>query len=124
MIVEYGGGKGGLKEYLESGRKVGRAQSRDELDERRVLVGDLEVAERLYSEFETEGNRYRHFTLSFAEGDLDDSLMRTITQEFAEYVYAGYSPDEYYIYAERHVPRIKSVINEETESSTMQLGMK
>ena len=41
MIVRYGGGNDGIVDYLINGRKAERQYTRDELDHRVVLDGDL-----------------------------------------------------------------------------------
>ena len=41
MLIRINGGAGGIKEYLEDGQKKDRFYTRDELDERVILDGDL-----------------------------------------------------------------------------------
>lgn len=68
MIVEIGGGNSGIAEYLEKGLKQGRIFSRDELDQRVVLEGDLELTNKIINSIEDNGQeRYLHITLSFAK---------------------------------------------------------
>ena len=61
MIVEISGGKGGLKAYLEHGKKKGRDLHRDQLDQRVVLFGDLDVFELATSTHGEDGQCYRAF---------------------------------------------------------------
>ena len=50
MIIKLGGGREGLKDYLEHGRKSGRTQHRNELDERVPLFGNLTLFHNLTEE--------------------------------------------------------------------------
>ena len=47
MHIEYGGGTGGIRKYLEDAKKHGRELGgRDVMDERIVLEGNLEITDR------------------------------------------------------------------------------
>lgn len=48
MLIRVSGYKNGVKEYLEEGNKAGRDYSREELDERVILSGDLDLTQRIY----------------------------------------------------------------------------
>ena len=63
-IIRITGGVEGLAEYLERGEKKGRRQTRDQLDERVVLAGDLELTESLIKSMSTKGDRFLHITFS------------------------------------------------------------
>ncbi|WP_060275238.1 LPD7 domain-containing protein [Burkholderia ubonensis] len=105
-----------MKEYLEDGRKKDREFSRDELDERVVLAGDLEVTDAIVQSIDAdEGvDRYLSITLSFKEDEVDVETMRAIAREFEAFVFRAYRPDEYNFYAEAHLPRIKSYVDRKT----------
>ncbi|MBS4628668.1 relaxase, partial [Klebsiella pneumoniae] len=47
MIVRYGGGNDGIVDYLINGRKAERQYTRDELDYRVVLDGDLQTTDKI-----------------------------------------------------------------------------
>lgn len=125
MLIRFSGGSGGFGNYMERGRKAGRVEDRDQLDRRVVLSGDLDQFERIvdgiedgYSINKKTGvpvlaNKYLHITLSFAEDHVPDEVMRKIVQDFKRMACAGFrDPEELYIYAEAHVPRIKQGIDE------------
>ncbi|MEM5406275.1 hypothetical protein [Paraburkholderia unamae] len=46
MLIRIKGHVAGVKEYLETGQKQGRELGRDELDERVILAGDLDLVSR------------------------------------------------------------------------------
>lgn len=116
MIIEIGGGEGGLKEYLEHGRKVGRELHRDDLDQRIPLFGDLDVFE-LATDYESDGKKYDHISLSFAENYVSDEMLQKAVGEFRDHALAAYPEDQRHriaFYAEAHRPKILSHINAET----------
>lgn len=104
-IFEFGGGNSGIKEYLEEGKKQGRELSRDEIDQRIVLEGNLEVCDRIIQSRETEAERYDHITMSFKEKDMTPEMMKAIAADFKEFVSEAYGKDELYFYAEAHMPK-------------------
>jgi hypothetical protein len=116
MLVRIRGGVEGLAEYLRNGRKAGRSEHRDELDERLVLFGNLEQTEALIDAMDTDGERYLHVTLSFREDEVREDTLRGVTDTWRRLAMAGYDDDEYCLYAEAHIPKIKSYtcVNEET----------
>jgi len=107
MIVRYGGGVSGIGEYLIAGRKAGREETRDQLDDRLILDGDLDITQQIIKGMQTEGDRYLHITLSFSERDITSDSIRLIVQEFRDFLMTGYKVDEYNWYAEAHLPRIQ-----------------
>ena len=111
MLVRVGGGAGGIKQYLEDGRKQGRGQTRDELDERVILDGDLEATELLIEASQSSAEKYLHITLSFKEDEISRETLQAITEEFRQFAFAAYRDDEYTFYAEAHLPRIKSYLD-------------
>ncbi|MGJ7915541.1 LPD7 domain-containing protein [Massilia sp. LXY-6] len=108
MLIRVRGGRGGIKEYLESGHKQGREFQRDELDERIILFGDLEFTQQLIDSVESQGDRYLHLTLSFKEDEISNETLRAISEEFRLFMFSAYMDDEYNFYAEAHLPKIKS----------------
>lgn len=117
MIVEVGGGNGGLKDYLEHGEKVGRDFHRNELDQRIPLFGDLEAFEAGISLHQGSGRRYDHITLSFAERYVCNEILQVASAEFMDHaLYAWPEEDRYRIplYSESHRPRIQSYLNKVT----------
>jgi len=114
MLIRVGGGNAGIKKYLEKGHKQGREHSRDELDERVILAGDLDFTDQLINDMTTEGERYLHITLAFKEDELSNDTMLNITRDFQQFVFAAYGENEYNFYAEAHLPKIKSYIHQKS----------
>ena len=64
MIVRYGGGNDGIVDYLINGRKAERQYTRDELDHRVVLDGDLQTTDKIIDSIEKKSKeRYLHITM-------------------------------------------------------------
>ncbi|WP_188012746.1 LPD7 domain-containing protein [Photobacterium damselae] len=114
MLIRVSGGSGGIKEYLEEGVKNGREFTRNELDERVILDGDLEFTDQIIKNMDTEGQRYLHITLSFKEDHVDNSTLREISDEFKSFAMKSYQDDEYVYYAEAHLPKIKTYTDRST----------
>jgi hypothetical protein len=112
MLNRIGGGTDGIKEYLEHGQKQGRAMARDELDERVILSGDLDLTDSIIKSMENDGEKYLHCTLSFKEDNLDVGTLKSIANDFEEFAFSAYAKDEYNFYAEAHLPKVKSYTNE------------
>ncbi|ECS8865351.1 relaxase, partial [Salmonella enterica] len=55
MLIRCRGFNSGVKEYLEEGQKSGRELSRDELDERVILDGNLDLTELIYKSIPDKG---------------------------------------------------------------------
>ncbi|GBL45075.1 hypothetical protein SFMTTN_0879 [Sulfuriferula multivorans] len=108
MLIRIRGGNDGVKAYLENGQKNGRQFNRDELDERVVLAGDLEICDAVIQSITSKANRYDHITLAFKEDFIETSALRLITEEFRQFAFAAHGDDEYSFYAEAHNPKIKS----------------
>lgn len=107
-IFKFGGGNNsgmGIKEYLETGKKQGRELGRDEIDQRIRLDGDLEICDQIINSRESEGELYDHITLSFKEKDMTPEMLRAISNDVKEFVFAAYGKDELYFYAEAHIPK-------------------
>lgn len=114
MLIRISGGKGGIAEYLENGIKNDRDFTRDELDERLILDGDLTTTDMLIKQMNTSGERYLHITLAFKEDYLAPETLREITQEFKQFTFQAYGEHEYNFYAEAHLPKIKSFQDKST----------
>lgn len=107
-VLRFGGGKGGLKEYLEEGKKQGREHTRDELDQRLILDGDLELTDKIINSMQTDGERYDHLTLSFKESEMTPELLSQVTQDLKKFALGAYAPGELNFYAEAHLPKIRT----------------
>lgn len=115
MLIRCQGHNAGAKEYLESGVKNGRDHSRDELDKRIVLSGDLELTASIYENIQNNGqDRYLSITLSFKEDDLSIEHLENITNDYRDFLMSAYERDEYNFYAEAHLPKIKSLTDNKT----------
>lgn len=114
MLLRITGGNDGIRPYLEEGRKEGRAWSREELDERVVLAGDLATTDAAIQSINSADDRYLHITLAFREDHVSEGELRDVVKAFEAFAFAAYRPDEYSLYAEAHYPRIKSYTNRRT----------
>lgn len=80
MLARIGGGNGGIVDYLEHGKKQDREYTRDELDKRVILDGDLALTESIINSIPDKGQeRYLHITLSFHESEVSDQLLNDVT---------------------------------------------
>ncbi|NKF95697.1 hypothetical protein GO290_02794 [Ralstonia solanacearum] len=114
MLIRVRGHNDGIKEYLEKGQKQDREFSREEMDERVILAGDLDLTDALIQSIATDAERYVHITLAFKEDELSREVLANITRDFEAFMFSAYRPDEYNFYAEAHVPRIKSYADRKT----------
>lgn len=114
MLIRVRGGKAGVFRYLRDGIKSGREWTRDQLDERVVLAGDMRLAESVVNAMSNDGQRYLHITLSFKEDQVPLETLQAITDEFQQFCMSAFRLDEYSLYAEAHLPRIKSYTNKRT----------
>ncbi|MGR5465245.1 relaxase, partial [Photobacterium damselae] len=114
MLIRPEGANSGIVEYLEEGIKNGRDFTRDELDERVVLAGNLENTGIVIDSIDTEAERYLRLTLSFKEDNVPQEILEAVTKDFEAFAMAAYRPDEYQFYAEAHLPKIKSYIDKKT----------
>lgn len=113
-VITPGGGSAGIKEYLEHGQKAGREMTRDEMDRRVVLDGDLEVTDKIINSMDTDGEKYLHFTISVKERELSVETLSKINQRFKSLVMAAYGENEFDYYAEAHLSKIKGYFNSTT----------
>lgn len=114
MLIRISGGTDGIKEYLENGQKQGREFSRDELDERVILAGDLDAANAIIQSMDTDGEKYLHITVAFKEDEIDRATLEGVARDFEQFAFSAYEKDEYSFYAEAHMPKVKSYVNEQT----------
>ncbi|RKE23729.1 hypothetical protein B0G76_8409 [Paraburkholderia sp. BL23I1N1] len=114
MLIRVRGYHDGIKAYLEKGQKQGREMERDEMDERVILAGDLDLTNDIIQSIDTDAERYLNVTMSFKEDQVSRELLGEIVREFEAFAFAAYRRDEYNFYAEAHVPRIKSYADRKT----------
>jgi len=108
MLIRVRGHHDGIKAYLEKGQKQDREFERDEMDERVILAGDLDLTNEIIQSMDTAAERYLTITLSFKEDEVSRDVLEAITRDFEAFAFSAYRPDEYAFYAEAHVPRLKS----------------
>jgi hypothetical protein len=115
MLIRCRGYNNGVKEYLEEGIKSGREYSRNELDERVIIDGDLNLTEMIYQNIPDKGqDRYLTYTLSFREDEISEEDLFNITSEFKSFLMNAYQDDEFNFYAEAHIPKIKYIPDKRT----------
>ncbi|MDX9899975.1 MAG: hypothetical protein RBT22_00600 [Aliarcobacter sp.] len=114
MIVEISGGQSGIAEYLEGGRKKDREFTRKEADKRVTLSGDLKVTDSIIKNLDFKEN-YTHITFAFKEDFVSIDDLKKAVSEFENFVKVAYSNDELNIYAEAHLPKLKSYVSKNGE---------
>lgn len=115
MIVRFGGGNSGIAEYLEKGRKADRDYSREEMDHRLILDGDLSLTESIIDSIDDKGQeRYLHVTLSFHETEISHETLKAVTDEYKSLLMNAYHDDEYSFYAEAHLPKLSHIADNKT----------
>ena len=111
-IVRIKGANKGICDYLRYGKKQGRNLSRNELDLRVALDGNLELTEQIISSINnTKKNRYLHITIGFRESEIPIETLENITRDYKELLMHAYKPEEYNFYAEAHLPKIKHLVD-------------
>lgn len=111
MFIEYNDGKSGIVEYLETGQKKGRETTREEMDHRVTLVGNINDLDSILNRTE---KGYKHITISFKEDNISEQEMKDALDEYLKFLMSACEKDEYYAYAEIHYPKIKSYTDKET----------
>ncbi|MCD6257966.1 MAG: hypothetical protein J7J31_00020 [Helicobacteraceae bacterium] len=106
-IVRVQGGKDGVAEYLRDGIKKDRLFSRDQMDKRLTLAGDLDVTDEIIKSLDFKEN-YHHVTISFKEDFVSEEDLQKAVAEFEKFLKAAYKDEEINFYAEAHIPKIKS----------------
>lgn len=115
MLVRVNGGNSGIIEYLKNGLKNGRDYSRDELDKRVTLMGNMELTDLIINSIDDKGqDRYLHITLSFREKEVSNDLLQSVCQDYIDFAFSGYSNDEFNCYAEAHLPKIQNIQDKKT----------
>jgi len=112
MLIEYGDSKGGLIEYLINGRKAGREFTRDELDTRVPILGDIDVTKHILANSDCGA---KHITLSFKEEVVTQEECTKLIDEYMKFAMHGYKAEEFNAYAEIHQPKTKSYIGKNGE---------
>ncbi len=109
MLIRVNGASAGICKYLAEGIKSGRSHSRDELDNRVVLSGDLELLDSTLNMFDKHGEhqKYLHITLSFKEQDISEQDLREIDSQFKSFIFSACHEDEFCYYSEAQYPKIK-----------------
>lgn len=113
-IFKFGGGSSGIVEYLQEGKKQGREFTRDELDTRIILDGDLVKTGEIIARMERDGEKYNHITFSFKEHEISEDVLKAITQDIKNNLLAAYGENEIDFYAEAHIPKIETYIDQKT----------
>ncbi|MFB0827745.1 LPD7 domain-containing protein [Chromobacterium violaceum] len=113
-VIRIKGGKSGIREYLENGQKEGRDFTRDQLDSRIVLYGDLEVTDQIIQMLDSDHESYMHITMAFKEDYVSDDVLKSAVEDFRQFAFSAHGIDEYNFYAEAHIPKIKSYVNKKT----------
>ncbi|MDY7576547.1 AAA family ATPase [Actimicrobium sp. CCI2.3] len=111
MLVRIGGANSGIAQYLQTGQKAGRENTRDQLDERLILEGDLSTTDEIINRIDSEGERYKHITLSFKEYQVSPEILQEITDDFKATFLSAYGENEINMYAEAHIPKMRSYID-------------
>ncbi len=115
MLARVSGGNSGIAEYLESGMKNGRDFTRDELDNRQVIEGDLSLTNDIINSIEDKGqDRYLHITLSFREDFVAEETLKAVVEDYKSMLLTAYKDDEFNFYAEAHLPKIKAIQDRKT----------
>lgn len=116
MLARVRSNKQGIVDYLVNGNKSGRELSRDELDERVCIDGDLNITEEIINQLNIEGreDNYLHITLSFGERDISEGKITEAYYEYKSLLMSAYDINEYNTYAEIHFPKVKSYTDKNT----------
>ncbi|RML39773.1 hypothetical protein ALQ95_200120 [Pseudomonas syringae pv. ribicola] len=115
MLIRVSGYNTGAQEYLEQGNKSGREFTRDELDHRLIIEGQLSLTRAIYESIPDHGqDRYLTFTLSFKEDTVSPELLKAVTADFKAIFMHAYKPEEFNFYAEAHLPKMKTITDRKT----------
>ncbi|MCP1677282.1 hypothetical protein J2T57_004461 [Natronocella acetinitrilica] len=126
-IIRVTAGAHGLAQYLRTGQKIRRMQTRNTMDQRVPLLGDLAVFESAvkYSQrVKRWRDHYWHLTIGFAQQDslLSDETLRQLPQDVLSYYFGLYSDSDGLVsYAEAHLPRVQTTYEDETGKSIQRL---
>ncbi|MCX7089769.1 MAG: hypothetical protein NTV00_17165 [Methylococcales bacterium] len=119
MLIRIKKGSGGIEEYLKEGRKQGRHKTRDELDERVILRGDLNTLSLAINYAQTAKkwkSNYTHISLAFTHenSDITPETMTDIVNEVVAHFFHLYNNNEICAYAEAHLPKFQHELNAST----------
>jgi len=115
MLIRVSGYNTGAQEYLEQGNKSGREFTRDELDHRMIIDGQLSVTRAIYESIPDHGqDRYLTFTMSFKEDTVSPEVLKAVTAEFKQFLMHAYKAEEFNFYAEAHLPKMKTITDKKT----------
>lgn len=120
MLIRITQKSGGIERYLETGQKAGRTESRDELDHRVHLAGDMNAfslaVQYTQSAKPKWKEHYWHITASFAieDNDIDNDTLRALHDEMMSYYFCGYDTSKVVCSSEAHKPRIQSAVDQQT----------
>jgi len=119
MLIRITRNSEGIEDYFETGHKKGRDLSRDELDKRVHLAGDITAfskAVEYTQKYKSWNNNYYHLTASFAydNNNLDDDTLRAITQDMLDYYFCDYKTKDLLVACEAHRPITQSELNKST----------
>jgi hypothetical protein len=116
MLARVTSGASGIKEYLEKGIKADRFLSRDELDHRVCIEGDINLTDEIIKDLQDKNRKenYFHITLSFSEKDISEEQITKAYQDYMSLVFDAYKKEEFNVYAEIHFPKIKSYTDNKT----------
>ncbi|MFI3256054.1 MAG: LPD7 domain-containing protein [Psittacicella sp.] len=123
MLVRVKGSNSGIVNYLLNGNKAGRSLNRIELDNRMVLLGDINNLNTVINSIpNNKQERYLHITLSFKKSEVEIMDLKSIAEDYENMLMSAYKKDEYCFYAEAHLPKTKKEFNyitkEENERKT------
>lgn len=107
MLIRVRGYNAGAKEYLENGQKQDRSLHRDELDDRLILSGDLDITKMIYESINSDADRYYSVVIAFKENHVSEETLYGVAEDFKKFMSAAFKDDEMNFYAEAHLPRIK-----------------
>lgn len=115
MLVRVTGANSGIVDYLRDGIKHGRDFTREDLDQRVILDGDLDLTDNIIKSIpNNKQDRYLHITLSFRESEVDQETLNNVVDEYKSLLMTAYKNDEYNFYAEAHLPKIKYITDRKT----------
>ncbi|CAD2265249.1 hypothetical protein X12_004522 (plasmid) [Xanthomonas arboricola] len=114
MLIRVTGARAGIADYLRHGIKEDREFSREQMDERVILAGDLDLTDSIIRGMTNTGDKYLHVTIAFREDNISPETLQAVTDEFRAFAFSAYGADEFNFYAEAQLPRIKSYTDKAT----------
>lgn len=108
MHITYATGSAPLKPFFQK-REVNECGY--EMDDRIVLLGDLNLVDRTCG-FVESNNKYHHIIFTFWDFSCEVSdVIEDVLAEYLQFLLSAYRKDEFYCYAERHAPKVKSILD-------------